>query len=308
MWARLSGAVTVLSLSLLAAGNESAQLERGHYIYRLADCDGCHSVHDYSRLGGPVAPGGLGKGQVMPDTLGLPGKIVAPNITPDKRTGIGAWTAAEIERAIRGGIGRDGRTLFPFMPYHYSRAMSDHDVQALVAYLRTLPPVNNPLPPTELPPGMKLPPPPPVASVPDPARSNRVQYGEYLVKVAVCVDCHTPMGPDHRSDLSRRFAGGAEFRFPGGLTVVSANITPDKETGIGSWTEQQFINRFAVYRQYSNDLPPVVGPGQFTIMPWLSLSQLSRDDLAAIYTYLRTVPPVRNKVDTHPKADQAARR
>jgi hypothetical protein len=307
MWVKLGGVVFVLSLSLFAAANDNAaQIARGRYVFLLADCNGCHSVHDNSRLGWPVAPGGFAKGQVMPAELGLPGRVVAPNITQDKETGIGAWTDQEILSAVRGGIGRDGRTLFPMMPYMFFRSMSDSDAKALVAYLRTIPPASNRLPRTELPPGMKLPPPPPVASVPQPSPSNRVRYGEYLVTVAACLDCHTPAGADHAPDRQRRFAGGTAFKFPGGIQVVSANITPDPETGIGSWTEQQFLNRFAVYKQYAKDLPPQIQPDQFTIMPWLGFSQLTRDDLGAIYAYLRTVPPVKNKAITHPKPEQQA--
>ncbi len=309
MWLKLSGALPLLSLSLFAAGTDSAaQVARGRYVFLLADCNGCHSVHDNARLGWPVAPGGLGKGQIMPAELGLPGKIVVPNITSDKETGLGAWSDAEILRAIRGGIGRDGKPLFPMMPYQFYRSMSDPDASALVAYLRTIPPVSNKLPRTELPPGMALPPPPPApASVPHPSRADRAKYGEYLVTVGSCMGCHTP-GGEGTPDMTRRFAGGEVFKFPGGIQVVSANITPDPETGIGSWTEQQFVNRFAIYKQYAEDLPPEIPPDQFSIMPWLSLSQLTRDDLGAIYAYLRTVPAVKNKVVTHPKPQEAENR
>ncbi len=285
-----------------------ADTARGRYVFLLADCSGCHSVHDYSRLGGPVMPGYTGIGQVMPAELGLPGKIVAPNITPDKETGIGSWTGAEIIRAIRNGIGRDGRTLFPFMPYPYYNAMSDSDVSALVAYLRTLTPRKNQLPRTELPPGFPLPPSPPARSVPHPARANRVKFGEYLVTVAACADCHTPMGADHAPDQSKRFSGGFAIHLPGGLSVVSANITPDPETGIGKWTEKQFVARFLAYKRYATDEPPPpVGKDQFTIMPWLSFSQLTPEDLGAMYAYLRTVPAVKNSVRTHPPAVTAKR-
>jgi len=275
-----------------------AQLERGAYIFKLADCNGCHSVHDNGRLGWPVVPGGIGKGQVIPETLGLPGTVVAPNITPDKETGIGAWTDAEKIRSIRDGIGRDGKPLFPLMPYYFYRSMSDSDVNSLVAYLNNLPPVKNALPRTKLPPGMEFPAPPPAGSVPHPDRANKVTYGEYLVTVAACMDCHTPEVQGQPVE-SKRFAGGREFKFPG-VVVVSANITPDPETGIGSWTEQQFVTRFQIYRQYAEKDSPPVGPDGFSIMPWLTLSQLTRDDLGAIHAYLKTLPPVTNKVQVHP--------
>lgn len=301
----------VTSLSILAAAliglapapawsgePTKAQIERGGYIFKLADCNGCHSVHDDSKLGWPVVPGGAGKGQVFPDTLGLPGTVVAPNITPDKETGIGTWTDAGKIRAIRDGVGREGKPLFPMMPSSFYRSMSDSDVVALVAYMNTLPPVKNVLPRTKLPPGMAFPSPPPAGSVPDPDRTNKVKYGEYLATLGACVDCHTPEA-EGRPVESKRFAGGREFRFPGAV-VVSANITPDPDTGIGSWTEQQFVARFRAYRQYAEKGSPAAGPEAFTIMPWLALSQATRDDLGAIHAYLKTIPPVSNKVQIRP--------
>src|SRR6266545_817521 len=124
------------------------RLARGKYIFELADCDGCHSELDYSRFGAPVLASA--KGNLMPPDLGLPGTVVAPNITSDLETGIGTWTDGEKIRAIREGIGKDGRALFPMMPYKLYRKMSDEDVYSLVAYLNTLPPVRNLLPRTRL--------------------------------------------------------------------------------------------------------------------------------------------------------------
>jgi hypothetical protein len=96
-----------------------------------------------------------------------------------------------------------------------------------------------------------------------------------------------------------RLAGGREFRTPIAV-VVSANITPDADTGIGKWSEQQFIDKFYQYRDYAEKGSPQVGPEGFTVMPWLGFSQLSREELGAIYTYLMAQPPVRNAVETHP--------
>jgi hypothetical protein len=114
------------------------RLARGKYIFMLADCEGCHSQRDFSLFGGPTVPGRVGAGSVFPKEMGLPGLVAAPNITPDVETGIGAWTDAEKIRAIREGIDRDGRPLFPMMPYERYRNMSDDDVHALVAYLDSL--------------------------------------------------------------------------------------------------------------------------------------------------------------------------
>ncbi|MCX6607927.1 MAG: cytochrome c, partial [Acidobacteria bacterium] len=124
-------------------------LARGKFLYNVvADCDGCHGERDLTKFGGPVHRSGAGF--VFPPELGLPGKVVAPNITMDAETGLGAWTDGEKLRAIREGIGRDGRALFPMMPYEAFRRMSDADAEALVAYLNTLPAVKANLPRTQL--------------------------------------------------------------------------------------------------------------------------------------------------------------
>jgi mono/diheme cytochrome c family protein len=126
-------------------------IARGEYLFTvIADCDGCHSQRDFSRFAAPVVPAGRGRGFLFPPEFGLPGKVAAPNITPDVETGIGAWTDGEKIRAIREGIRRDGAALFNMMPYENYRHMSDADVHALVAYLNSLPPVRNQVPRSEL--------------------------------------------------------------------------------------------------------------------------------------------------------------
>lgn len=128
------------------------RIARGEYIYvSVADCGGCHSQRDFSRVGGPEAPARRGRGVVLSDFMkGLPGRVVPPNLTPDRETGLGTWTDGEKIRAIREGVDKDGRALFPMMPHQAFRRFSDDDVEALVAFLDALPPVRNPLPPTRL--------------------------------------------------------------------------------------------------------------------------------------------------------------
>lgn len=278
------------------------RIERGRYIFTsLADCDGCHSQHDYTKLGGPVAGAARGSGQQMP-LQDLPGRIIASNITPDAETGIGSWTDGEKIRAIREGISRDGHMLFPIMPYPNFRYMSDYDVESLVAYLDTLPPVRNPLPKTQVDfpvsmfiKGVPRPVEGPVARV---TPADGARYGEYLVTMASCEECHTPMVRG-QSDSSMRFAGGRIFATPS-ATVVSANITPDVETGIGKWDFARFRDRVQSYRPYTSGEAPPVGPDHFTLMPWLAYSGLSDDDLAAIFTYIKARPPIAHRVETHP--------
>jgi hypothetical protein len=114
-----------------------------------------------------------------------------------------------------------------------------------------------------------------------------------------CLTCHTRL-QDGQPTPGIHFAGGEEFRTPAGV-VVSANITPDPETGIGHWSEEFFIGKFYQYRAYVEKGSPGVGRAYFTLMPWLGLSQLSRGELGAIYAYLRIQPPVINKVETCPE-------
>ena len=280
-----------------------ARLARGEYIFRLADCDGCHSQRDFGRFGGPVVAGGRGKGGAIPEAR-LPGRVVARNITPDLDTGIGAWADGEKIRAIREGISRDGSALFPMMPYRNFRHMSDEDVYALVAYLNTVPPVKNPVPRTKLDFPVSLmmkSAPQPAGSVPPPDLSTKVKRGEYLVTLAGCADCHTQ---EARGQLieSRRLAGGRAFRI-GPAMVVTANLTPDPETGLGQWKEEHFLRKFYQYRKYVEKGSPEITAKDFTLMPWLDFYQLPPEDLGAIYAYLRTVRPIYNAVVKHPEPE-----
>ena len=281
------------------------RIARGAYIFTsIADCDGCHSQRDYTLVNGPVVPSGRGRGTLLSEfTKGLPGVVVAPNITPDKETGIGTWTDGEKIRAIRDGVDRDGNALFPEMPYAGFRNMSDEDVEAVVAYLDSLPPVKNLLPKTKLDfvPGLMIKSAPkPAGTVPPPDRSNPKKYGEYLVALGGCIDCHTPSDDHGQPIAGKLMAGGQKFETTAG-TVVSANITPDLETGTGKWSEDFFQKKFYDYKTYvENGSPRLSGPEAFTLMPWLGFSQKTPDDLAAIYAYLRTIPAVRNPVETHP--------
>jgi mono/diheme cytochrome c family protein len=276
-------------------------IERGRQIFLVADCAGCHSPHDPKRYDFPPVEGKLVSGRLFPEKS-LPGTIYAANLTPDKQTGLGNWTDGEKIRAIREGISRDGHMLFPLMPYTNFRYLSDNDVQALVAYLNSLPAVNNPLGQTKInfPVSLMIKgvPRPVKGPVQDPDRLNKQLYGEYLVTIGSCQTCHTPFEKG-RLDLSKSFAGGRRFEMEGAV-VVSANITPSRQTGIGDWDLDRFVKRFHMHREHAGKPIPATDPQEFTLMPWDELSELSAQDLEAIYTYLRTLPAVENKVVVHP--------
>jgi hypothetical protein len=271
------------------------RLARGKYLFNLADCDGCHSERDFSHFGGPVVQGRRGVGTIFPAAMGLPGLVAPANITPDLETGIGTWTDGEKIRAIREGVDRDGRALFPMMPYENFRHMSDEDVLSLVAYLDSLTPVKHRVPQTRLdfPVSVLIKGAPrPARGTAAPDRHDSLKYGEYLVRLAGCMECHTDS-----------LSGGRMFRMAPSIVVVSANISPDLQTGIGRWSEQDFLDRIYQYQDYAQHGSPKVGPQSFTLMPWLNFSQLPPEDLKAIYAYLRSRPPVYRAIETHPGWD-----
>jgi len=279
------------------------RVARGRYIFtRLSYCDDCHSEQDFSRLARPVVESTRGYGKLMADK-DMPGEIYAANITPDMETGIGSWTDGEKIRAIREGVDKNGRTLFPIMPYQFYRYMSDDDVQALVAYLDTMPAIKHKLPPTRVnfPDSMwmKGDPKPVEGPVKAPDKSDKVRYGEYLQTICHCEVCHTPY-PNLKPQLQYRLAGGRRFITPAG-TVYSANITPDKATGIGDWDVERFKMRLKTFLTYeAAGGPPVIGPDRFTMMPYEAYAHMDDYDMEAIFAYLMTQPPNNHKVDAHP--------
>lgn len=279
----------------LAVAGTAEQVERGRYLANhVTVCIDCHSPRDWSRFSGP--PAGDRRGQGGPGLSrqqGFPGEIHAPNLTP---ASLGSWSDGEVVRAITSGVGRDGRPLFPFMPYGVYAALSQQDVEALVAYLRTLPPAPSEPPPRELDFPLNL----IVRTMPKQAtlrerspRPGDADYGEYLTRIAGCRFCHSP---EDDPEGAMAFAGGNEFRLPSG-TVVSPNLTPHEINGIGGWTREAFVARFRAFA----DEAPQVGPEEpNTVMPWTMYAGMTDEDLGAIYDYLRTVPPVDKAVEKWP--------
>lgn len=279
-------------------------LARGEYLANnVSGCIDCHSKRDFSKYSGPVVPGTEGGGGMLFDEkIGLPGKIYARNITPDNETGIGTWTNEDIIKAMTQGINKKGDTLFPIMPYPHLNRMAKDDIMAIIAYLRTLKPIRNKIADRQLmvPIGMIYPAKylqPSIDGNVRPLETDKVKYGEYLATMADCATCHSPLtqqGPD----MTRMFAGGYPFDL-GTFKVVSANITPDTATGIGNWTEAQFLQKFT---QYKEEASYNFNPGkENTIMPVSLLAHMKEDDLKAIYAYLRSVKPMNNKIEKYPK-------
>jgi hypothetical protein len=234
-------------------------------------------------------------GEKFGQSLGFPGTISAKNITP---AGTGKMTDGELYRTLTSGIGQNGKAIFPLMSYKAISNLSEEDIYSIIAYLRTLKPVANAGPEKSLDFPVNylvktLPSPHRPAAEPD--RANPYEYGKYLVTSATCMDCHT-MQEKGAFVKGMEYAGGLEIRFPNG-TVRSANITPDEETGIGLWTKEQFIGRFKHYDSPGAKSIPADSVAYATFMPWTLLAGMSEEDLGAIYSYLRTVPPVKHKVE-----------
>lgn len=271
------------------------KLARGTYLAEhVTVCVDCHSERDFSRFSGPVVPGTLGQGgQRFGHELGLPGEVYAQNITPHK---LASWSDGEILRALSSGVTPDGRALFPMMNYPAYSKLCRRDLESLVAYVRKLAPIANTPPQSELDFPVSL-----IArTLPEPAQlsddcpdpRDSVKYGAYLVSAAGCADCHTPRN-GHDLDLERAFSGGVKLPLPSGGHVFSKNLTPD-ETGLGSWSREAFVARFAVYRDPSN--LHAVAPGEpNTLMPWSMYAGMSDRDLGAIYDFLRTQKPVKTR-------------
>jgi mono/diheme cytochrome c family protein len=271
-------------LAIPAVAAAQPPVERGRYLVEgLGACANCHTPKGPQ---GPVAGKHLAGGFEIAESFGV---AIAPNITPDRATGIGAWTDDDIIRAIREGKHRDGRTLGPPMPYEFYRGLSDTDVKAMVAYLRTVPPIENRVPRSRY--AMPLPPAwgPPLGVVPDVPRSDVVRYGAYLAgPVAHCMECHTPQKPGGGADMSRLGAGGFAFKGPWGVSHA-ANITSDPETGIGRWTDSDIVGSIhGARRGGGRVLPPMP-------VDWY-VKGISGDDLKALLAYVRSLPPIRNAV------------
>ncbi len=277
---------------------------RGEYLANyVSGCIDCHSKRDFTKFSGPVVAGTEGSGGfIFDEKLGLPGALYAKNITPDKETGIGNWTDEEVLRALTHGINKKGDTLFPLMPYPNFNRIAKEDLLSIIAYIRTLKPVKNIIPDRRLmiPIGMAYPAgilQPSIDGNVRPPETDKVKYGEYLTRMGDCGTCHSPL-TEHGPDRSRLFAGGYRFDL-GTFKVVSANISPDSATGIGSWTEDQFIAKF---RNNSADANVNRNPGaENSIMPWTLFGKMKDDDLKAIYAYLRSVKPHNNKIEKYPK-------
>lgn len=273
-----------------------SQLKQGEYIYRAASCETCHT--DTKHAGKPLAGG---------HALVTPfGTFYSPNITPDKETGIGRWSEQDFVRAMRFGMSPDGDHYYPAFPYPSYTQLSDDDIRALWAYLKTRPPVMQANRQHDLKwfarsrsfvgswkrlyftPGVYQ---------SDTSKSQTWNRGAYLSEAAAhCGECHTPRNIFGGIQIEQRYAGTRAG--PDGGVVP--NITPDKKTGIGKWRASELVEYLATGLTPEGDsagdlMAEVIDNG---------LKYLTKEDLAAIAEYVLSLPPVENAVRKPKKPDQ----
>jgi mono/diheme cytochrome c family protein len=262
-----------------ASLEKASLIERGEYLARAADCMVCHSSP-----GGKEYAGGLG--------FKLPfGTLYSTNITADKETGIGNYSDRDFLDAVQRGKRRDGAMLYPAMPYPSYTYMSDEDVLAVKAYMFSLPPVRATAPENTLSfpfnqrwamlfwsavfnPDTRF--------APDTSKSPEWNRGAYLVEaLAHCGDCHTPRNLAFALDNRKKFAGAVTAGWR------AFNISSDKSTGVGSWKDEDL----AAYLSTGHAMGHGAASGPMGEAVDHSLSHLAPEDIRAIVTYLRSVPP-----------------
>lgn len=273
----------------MTAARTPEALERGRYLVTGLGCANCHSPVDDTRPGDFPIASKLFAGRIFPEGMGLPGTVVAPNISPDPESGLGQWTDGEIARAIREGVSRDGRPLFPMMNYPNYSKLPDSDVMAIVAYLRTVPPHRGSPGITKLdfPVNMLIrTAPKPLESSPAPLPPPGADRGRVLIDVGMCTDCHT-QSEKGQPKPGMYLAGGVPTKGPFG-TVYSANITSHPSAGIGAYSDEDLKRVFREGRNRSGR--------KLWVMPWSATQHLNDDDLNSLIAALRQIPPNPNLV------------
>lgn len=278
----------------IKATTDSVVLARGKYlVYGPAHCADCHAP-----VGTEEA---VNKGEIVDLPGGRPfllpiGTIYSRNITPDKETGVGNLSDETIARSLRYGVGYDGRALFDFMPFH---DMSDADLTAVISYIRTIKPIRNKVPENRmnlmgnLVKAFLIKPVGPAGTVPKTVQEDTTaEYGKYLAtSVANCNGCHTNRDLMTGAFIGEPYAGGLKFESilePEKYECVAPNLTPDAETGrMTGWTEEVFRNKIHQGKLIKH-----------SPMPWGPFSRMSDTEIKALYKFLQTVKPVKNKIDS----------
>jgi mono/diheme cytochrome c family protein len=282
-WEKIMIRYATIALAGLLAGGSAASaqtpVERGSYLVNsILTCGNCHT---------PRGPGGVFDMAKQlsggPQTFDEPNFTVkGANITPDNDTGIGKWTAADIKRALLEGKRPDGSQLAPIMPYGFYKVFTAGDLDAVAAYLKSVPALSNKVAAPVYKAGLSAKSPPGADKAMSEAdMQDPVKRGFYLATVGHCMECHTPrVSGEH--DFQNLGKGGQEFKGPWG-SVLSRNITSHKDKGIGDWSDAE-VKR-AITEGVRKDGTKLKGPMGFPLY-----AKLTEADLGAVVAYLRTVP------------------
>ncbi|MCF3932147.1 cytochrome c [Acuticoccus sp. M5D2P5] len=273
--------IVLFGLVSSAAMADEALVARGDYLVNtVMACGNCHT---------PVGPTGPMMDRALSGGLrfDMPAfDVYAANITPAEKTGIGSWSDEEIATAIVDGIRPNGIKLAAVMPTAFYKVLSERDLDAIVAYLRSVPAVENevPMPHYKMAldepafPGAETP-------IDEAARAgDLVKEGFYLATIAHCMECHTGWTDGHPDPVNRMGAGGLELPGPWGLSVAR-NITPHPTRGIGAWSDEEIVTaiRTGTRPDGTKLKPPMAFP---------YYAHIEDADLAAIVAWLRTIPPL----------------
>lgn len=276
-------------LLAVSARAETSRAGRGKYLLYAGGCITCHTDAKTLKAKGPI----LGGGEALKTPFGT---FYGPNITPHKTQGIGRWREADFTRAMRQGLSPSGHNYFPSFPYTSFTKITDDDLKALWAYMRTLKPIDRPSRRHDLNfpfnsrfmvrfwkwlnfrPG---------PARPDRTKSKQWNRGAYLVTaLAHCGECHTPRGP--LGGVHKSLALSGVRALLGGITP---NITPDKTTGIGKWSASDMVSVLKL---------GILPDGDFVAAEMVDVvehgtSHLNDADLKSIAVYLKSVRPIRNR-------------
>jgi mono/diheme cytochrome c family protein len=283
--ALLLGAMS-LPATAAAQAPPAAEIARGKYVFGATGGCGCHTVPK-----GPVNAGGR-------KYEGPYGTVYSTNITPDKETGIGGWTDEQIITAIRLGRRPNGERLVPVHPYTVFNGMAEEDVKTVVAFLRTVPPVKRAnLPKKTLPMFESVLLPAwlaafaPRETPPTAVPTSGTARGEYLVRaVAHCGECHTPRTMTMATDNSRFLAGNPK----GPEDSEIPNITPDPATGL-TWSEEEIADYLGTGNKPDGDVAGGL-MGEVIEGTLAGYKDMTKADRLAIARYLKTLPPIKNKI------------
>jgi mono/diheme cytochrome c family protein len=273
----------LIGLAALVAGMSSASaqtpVERGGYLVNtIMTCNNCHTP---AGPNGPVLERALSGGPQVFDEA--PFTVRGANITPDRETGIGKWSADDIKRTLVTGVRPNGVPLAPVMPTAFYKVITAKDLDAIAAYLKSVKPIQNAVAPPIYKTAFAT------EDVPNAGQqmseadfADKTKRGFYLATIGHCMECHTPM-VQGRQDYANAFGkGGREFKGPWGVSV-SRNITSSKTAGLGAWTDAEVKRAITQgLHQDGSKLKPPMGFGYY--------ARMTDADLDALVAWVRTVP------------------